>query len=180
MNNKNLAILAVIALLVAVGGYFFPKTGLVGAAAPSSVGATFLTAKVATIEWSLAGPTATTTSILNSDATDREIESVKVVCSGMGTSLTPLTGVGLITLQLKAATTSTSVPSIISNTNTLLTSAVISTSTADFYLSTSSPGLAGTGGNDYVRVWGTGSYLSFSTNATNTAQCLVGVSYLSL
>lgn len=182
MNNTIKSIIGVVIGLIVgfVGGYTMNHDKVAGAAIPSGVGATFNTARVATIEWSLAGPTSTSTSVFNSDATDREIESVKVICSGMGTSLTPLTGAGLVSLQFKAATTSTQAPAIISNTNTLLTNAVISTTTPDMYISTSTPGLSGSSNSDYVRVWASGSYLSFSTNATNTAQCLVGVAYLAL
>ena len=173
MKTSEKIILGVIGI-IAVVGLFLPVQKLINIGA-SAVNSTFLSAKVAAIAFS---PTtgATTTSILNTDASDRIVTDAFVTCSGVGTSYTALTGAGLASLQFKMATSSTAFPAIISNTNLLLSSAVIATSSVDVYVATTTPGLAGT--SDFVRRWAAGSYLAVTSNATNTAACIVGVHYL--
>ncbi len=172
MNNKNIYIGIIVAILIGVGGYFFPKSvgneGLVGTVG-SSVGTTFNTAKVAQVNLN---PTiaATTTGILNTDGTDRYIESTYYICSGVGTSQTGYTGAGLANLLLNIATgTTQTLASSITNANKWSTQ--VSTSTPDSYV-------ASTTAQSLWRVWPTATYLNFEFNATNTAACSVGVHYL--
>lgn len=139
----------------------------------SAAGTTFNTAKVATTVMIPAAPgaTATTSSILNSDASDRKIESFKIDCSNVGTSLTN-TGAGIATWQVSFATSSTATPAVNPNVNAV--ALVIATSTPDSFnvlaTATSTPAVN--------RVWAAGSYLTIGFNATNTASCVAGVSYL--
>lgn len=155
------------------GAYLYPQASqLVG----SSAGTTFSTAKIATVVMSpsAAGANATTSSILNTDASDRKIETFVADCSGVGTSQAVNTGGGLASAGfiVSAATTSTSVPTVVTNTNAL--TLPISTSTPDSY------NIVGNATTTVAlnRVWASGSYLTFQFNATNTASCIIGVNYL--
>ncbi len=173
--KDNLVLVAIVALLgVSIAGaYFFPlSSGFTAGTSPT--GSTFSTAKVAEIVWgSILSGSATSTSILNTDANDRIITDSFAFCSGTGTSQTAYTGTGLAALLFRAATTSTSAPAIVSNTN-YAANMTIGTSTPNSYNATSTEGvLAGTS-----RVWPAGSYLTFFSNATNTAACIVGSHYL--
>jgi hypothetical protein len=169
-------LLAVVGIAAIVGGYFYPKFAFVGGA---PTGSTYGTQKQASIVFAPATGSATSTSILNTDSTDRMVTIVQNVCGGVGTSQTAYTGAGLASLTLKAATTTTSAPAIVSNTN-LVESIVISTSTSDFVMASStSSGLVGTSAASLGSLrWPTNTYLTFFTNATNTAICTVGVQYV--
>ncbi len=170
--KNNITNILIIVLILLTGGLYFTKnessqsaiTGTIG----GSVGATFNTAKVGQVNIS---PTigATTTGVLNTDATDRFIESTYYACSGVGTSQTAFTGAGLAALTLKIATGTTQAPAAITNGNTI--QQTVSTSTPDSY--TASTTIA-----SMIRIWPTGTYLNFEFNATNTAACTVGAHYL--
>lgn len=158
-----------ITFVIACFGLSYPhQSAVVG----SPVGATFNNAKFAGIVFAPATGSATTTSILNTDGSDRKIEDFTVDCSGVGTSLTAYTGTGLSGLSFTAATTSTASPVTVSNTNSLVMP--VATATVDVFnqtgTATSTPALS--------RVWASGSYMTFVSNATNTAVCTVGVDYL--
>ncbi len=174
---QNVIIAAVAGLVASlVVLHFAPSKVMQATGTP--VGSTFNTAKVAMINWTFAAVTgangvATTTSVFNGDSSDRIIQAVQFDCSAVGTSNTAYTGAGLRSLILKAATTSTSAPNIVSNTNVVFSSDIATTS-ADVYLATTTPGLTGT---VPFRRWASGSYLSFFSNATNTAACTIGVTY---
>lgn len=119
---------------------------------------------------------ATSTSVLNADGQDRVVRGVDVACSGVGTSKTAYTGAGLATLTFTAATSSTASPAALSNTNYTL-NVTVPTSTTDVYVSTStSSGVNSATGNSMR--WQSGSYMTVASNATNTAACIVSVSYL--
>lgn len=148
----------------------------------SPAGSTFGTAKFAGVAVNLASPGAngTSTSILNGDASDRYISSIKAGCQGVGSSNTAYVGGGLASLQLTVATSTTAAPATNSNTNSVGGGAVvISTSTAVFGISTST--IAGNSTSPGITkvyfVWASNSYLTFTTNATNTAACTFGVDY---
>lgn len=143
----------------------------------STAGTTGNTGKRATIVWAPQSSTATTTSILNTDASDRVIISMDMTCAGIGASGTALTSAGLV---VTAATSSTANPGAITNTNLiLLTTNTFATSTAELFQATSSPGLTGVAANVFVRRWASGSYLTFSLNGTQpNATCTIGASYL--
>lgn len=182
---KNTIILTVIGVLVVLGcgvllGHALaPSTStIVGAAVQNSAGTTFNTAKVAEITMNpsstSAGATATTSSILNTDATDRVITDSFVSCNGTGVSSTGQPTVN--TWVWNMATTSASAPANAATLNTNLAgSLVVSTSSADIYAASSTSFSVG---GDYIRRWAAGSYLTIFTNATNTATCQVGVHYL--
>lgn len=177
--NDSLRLLA----LVIIGGLiagsivakFSSNTVVNTALGNSSAGTTFNTQKIANIVWALSS-SATTTSIVNSDASDRVIEQVQYYCSGIGTSKTAFTGTGLAALIFTAATTSASAPASISTTNAFLNT-TIATSSTELFVASTTPGLTSTAIN---RVWASGSYITFSTNATNTASCTIGVTYMGL
>ena len=169
-----LGVLAVIVTGGIVGGYYFPKNNPVFGSSPA--GSTFSTQKVAQVAVNLASPgsNGTSTSILNTDANDRFITGEEVGCETVGTSKTAYTGTGLASLTLTIATTSTAAPATISNTNTLPV-VTIATATPNFVISSSTAGTPGT--SIVSNIWASGSYLSFATNATNTALCTIGVRY---
>lgn len=178
MKTSKYLIASVVGLVVVVIAAVFVGISVrpesVGGA-PSPVGTTFNTAKIAATEWSIFSASATTTSLYNGDATDRYISSEFSFCTGLGTSQTAYTGTGLAALTFTAATTSTSAPAVLSavNTNYIFNSTIATSTAVGFVASTTEGVLSG-----YSRVWPSASYLTFSTNATNTAQCLVGVHYL--
>lgn len=176
----NKIIYTVVGILVLVGVFFLGKSlGTVNlTAGASATGSTFSTAKEAAITWTLSN-SATTTSILNTDANDRYIKTAQAMCTGVGTSFTAFTGAALSALTITAATTSTAAPATITNVNTFLTNQTLATTSPNSYFSTSTPELGG--GSpfaDYARIWAAGSYITFASNATNTATCTIGVTYL--
>lgn len=182
MNNYLKAVLVVVVLgAITWAGLTYPKAlHSVGVASP--VATTFNDAKVAVINFNPLAAPATTTSILNTDATDRIIVSAFSYCQGMGTSGSP-GGTGVIpAVTLQAATTSTAAPVNISTLTNFVFNTTIATSTvvtgntvlpSQYQASTTPPVLG-----DIGRIWKAGSYLTFFVNATNTAACQVGVTYL--
>lgn len=168
MNTKIKFGLGLVAVIAIVGAYFFPT--LQAGLGASDTGSTFSTQKTAAIVWT-PSTGATTTSIQNTDANDRYVTSSHIYCGTVGTSLTPLTGTGLAAVLIKAATTSTAAPAIVTNAN-LTMSVTLATSSVDSIVSTSTFGTA------YWQRWAAGSYMSFYSNATNTAVCTVGVNYV--
>lgn len=173
MENKIIKVIALVIGIVAIGGaYFFPQYS--GSLGNSPVGTEFGTQKIAAVAWSLSSGSATSTSLYNSDQNDRVIESSFVACDTVGTSRTAYTGTGLASLIVRAATTTTEAPAIVTNTNYAVNISPLATSTPVVLTSSSTEGVLG----GYSRVWPAGSYLTFFSNATNTAQCTVGVEYV--
>lgn len=172
--NKILGIGIVLAVIVAVGGYFYPKfSPSLGA----SAGSTFLSAKFAGIVANLANPgaNATSSSILNTDAGNRYVTGFRYGCSNVGTSKTAYTGAGLANLQITVGTTSTAAPAAIPSQAFLIANALnISTTSVNTASGSSTPTVAL--GN--ATIWPTGSYMTFWVNATNTAVCTFGVDYI--
>lgn len=174
MTKTMKYIVSVVAVVVAIaiyGAYLFTQSDSLGVATPSTASTTNSTAKIASIAMTPSTSNASSSSLYNSDATDRIIESAFVTCSGVGTSLTYLTGAGLAGWQIKFATSSNGIQT--GNLNQFVMG--ISTSTPDVYNYTTGT----TTPLDYVRVWAAGSYLVPTFNATNTAACTAGVHYLS-
>lgn len=172
MTKSVFAVLgAVVISLAIVGGYFYPKFELIAVGSPA--GTTFTTAKVGQIDISPSTAAATTTSVLNNDASDRYVTNVFAACGSVGTSRTFLTGAGLAAWALQAATTSISGQGLQGNTNYIV-NGNLSTSTADLFTMGTSTGLS----SSYLTRWAAGSYMTFLFNATNTAACTVGVNYL--
>jgi hypothetical protein len=117
---------------------------------------------------------ATTSSILNSDGQDRFVEAAYVGCSGVGTSgAASGAGGGLANLTLTIATTSASAPAALINTAYVLQQNM-ATGTPDSMVASTSISKFATG--NAIR-WQSGSYMSISANATNTAACVVSVLY---
>ncbi len=171
MANKTIVAAIAVVAVVSVAGLFYPKS--VFNAGSSAVGSSFNSAKIAATNISLAAAGATSTAIRNTDASDRIVTEAFATCSGIGTSLTAYTGTGLVALKVDAATSSTSV--ISGNSNDVFGSggATIATSTpTDAFTNNTTFATA------FTRRWAAGSYLVFSSNATNTAACTVGVKYL--
>lgn len=166
-------LLGILIVLVAYS-IFFKAVPALGA---STAGTTFSTEKIGAVAINLANPGAngTSTSVLNSDANDRFVTAVKLGCENVGTSNTAYTGTGLISLQLTIGTTTTSAPATIpTNKNLLANAFVVSTSTVNLTVASSSAAF----GNQLSTLWPAGSYMTFWLNATNTATCTIGVSYL--
>lgn len=174
MKNYIIALIAGIFVGGFIGYTLFTVEAPVTAIA-TTPGNTFSNAKVAEIGFAPTAPgtNATSTSILNTDSTDRIVESAFVACSSVGSSFVANTGAGLAEFLVKMATTSTAAPSALTNTN-YIANIVVATSTSDSYTATSTNPAPGPVG----RLWASGSYLTIFTNATNTAQCVGGVHYL--
>lgn len=175
MNKYILSILVVIAAVAIAGGYYFPQvTKFVG----SPVGSTFNTAKIASVDMSPLTSAATSTSLLNTDASGRWVKSVETACNGVGSSQAwnaAGTGGGLATWALTVATTSTAAQT--NSTNYVGNISTIGTSTP-WEQSASSTVPSTTSVNTDLYFWPAGSYLTFTFNATNTAACVVSASYL--
>lgn len=174
--KNNIIVGIVVALVAGVAGYLLGHTPSVSVTT-SPTGSTFSTAKTALVAINLANPgsTGTSTSILNTDSNDRYITSVEAGCTGVGTSKSAYAGVGLAALTLTMATSSTAAPATNGNVNTLQSIITIGTSTPNFVISSSTAG--GVGNNLVSNIWASGSYLTITSNATNTAVCTAGVKY---
>lgn len=176
MTTTTKGILAIVgAVLVAWaiwGAYQYPQAQpQQQLAGTSAVGSTFSNAKYYAIN--AAFTSGTSTSILNGDANDRIVTSLRYACSGIGTSQRGFVGGGLNQWVLQAATSSSATAST-TNTNLVFNTA-IPTTTVLAQMSSSTQVL---GGNFPNNIWASGSYLVFYANATNTAACTVGVDVL--
>lgn len=178
MTTKNV-IGVIVALLVGftvgnmVGSSSFSQEPLpIIVGSQSAVGTTQNTARVASITVSPSTVAATSTSLYNSGS-DRLIRDSFVACTGVGTSMTYLTGTGLASWTLQMSTSS-SVIDAKTNTN-YASNITIGTSSPWSYVSSSTEGVLTSS-----RFWPSGTYLNITFNATNTAACTVGASYLSL
>ena len=145
--------------------------------AGSTSGSTYATQQTLAITgWNLAN--GTTTSIQNTSGSDEYATQVQYACTGVGSSNTAYTGAGLASVTLKAATTSTSLTGQtptsntgVSNTN-LAVSGTLATSTGTTMVASSTLSIGGS----VPGVWiANGAWLTFFSNATNTAVCNIGV-----
>lgn len=141
----------------------------------NAVGTVFNTAKVAQVNITPSSGSATSSSLLNTDATDRYITSSFVMCNTVGTSKTAYTGTGLANLLWRMATTSTAITGALADSNTnYAANDTLATTTVDSFIASTTEGVtAGTS-----RVWPTGTYLTIQPNATNTGVCTAGVHYI--
>lgn len=167
MNKITTTIVAVLALVLGllIGHSFWPQTAQVLSGA-NSVGTTFGTQKMAAIVFVPLTTSATTTSVLNGDANDRYVTSSFSYCGGVGSSPS------VSTLTFTAATTSTNAPASLGTNTNYVMNISVATSTADNTNATS------TFGSPVWQRWSAGSYVTFASNATNTAVCTVGVNYI--
>ncbi len=149
-------------------------------AGTSPTNTTFGTQKILGIKMSLSS--GTTSSVINNTANDMFITRFDYACTGVGTSLTAYTGAGLANLTVKAATSSTSLSgstptsNVAANSNLAIPSSTISTSTASVSAASST---VGTSAPVFLDV-PAGAYLTFITNATNTAACTFQVQTVSI
>lgn len=176
-DTTKFYVVAAIAVVAIIGAYFYPKFPAI--LSGSTAGSTFGSAKFAGIAVNLAAPgaNATSSSLYNNDSGDRYISSIKAGCEGVGSSNTAYSGAGLAALTLSVATSSTAAPA--TNGNAIKVgggTVTLGTSTPFFAVSTSTIGTSG-GIPAFYFVWNTGTYLTFTTNATNTALCTFGVDY---
>lgn len=141
------------------------------APAGSPVGSSFTAAKIAAVNISPATAGATSTSILNSDGSARWVLSGFTSCTGTGSSQTFLTGAGLAAFRMQAATTSVANLGAQGNVNFAI-NMIVSTSTALSNNATT------TSNSNFLAYWPTGTYMTFTFNATNTAACTAGVYYI--
>lgn len=200
LTKGLLALFGVFSILGVIAFWLVLMSHQTTQTASSPAGSTFNNAKIAAINLS---PTnnATTTSIYNSDTSNRYVLSNFANCSGATTTYTAVTGAGLPSYgwKIQAATTSTSAPVVVSNTNFVMndviaTGTVASGVASDFggialvaSSSIATTTIAGIGLSGYLNnaaaaafqfVWPAGTYLTFISNATSTASCTVGVYYL--
>lgn len=174
MNKITYVILGVLILgLGIIAGHSIWPQQTLAPVQTNAVGTTGNTAKRFSVIFSLTSQSSTSTSILNTDGTDRIILSTFHTCNTLGSSFTPVTGSGLANLIIQAATTSTAAPTLLGNSNLVMNSIVATTTPGFELVSTSS-----TASSEISRVWASGSYLTFNTNATNTATCEVGADAL--
>lgn len=170
---KYLKVILGAAFVVAIAGaYFFPQ-----AVVPfgSAVGTTFNSAKFAGIVTVPLTASATSTSVQNTDAGNRYVTGTNVGCTGVGTSgaANGASG-GLATLTLQIGTTTASAPAAFSSF-AQVASLTISTSSQNILIASTTPITAT---SSLAAIWPSGSYMTFYWNATNTAACTVGVSYM--
>lgn len=178
MSPNSWKILGYVVLgIVVIGGYFSPGgSSTIVQSFGSATGTTFGTAKIANVNVAPLTGAATSTSILNSDASDRIVNRINIACGAVDTPGTFLTGAGLASFTLKLATTSVSSQGLQGNANLIGAAMVIATSTNAVLISTTTPAIAGNVAA-FDR-WASGSYLTFLFNATSTASCTVGVDYM--
>lgn len=165
-----LSLLIVIAGVAIYGAYQYPVQV---ANFASTAGTTFSNAKIAAVVMTPSSATATSSSVYNSDSSDRIIDSAFVSCYPASGSVFAQTGAGLANWIWTAATSSTAAPATLANTNYALNAPVATSTTNDSYVATS------TYQNTITRRWAAGSYLTFQPNATSSTatNCTVGVYY---
>lgn len=170
-----ISLIATVVIFIAiVGAYFYPKFTFTPGAVSTSSSTVFNTAKVAETGFNPTTATATTsTSLLNTDTTDRVITDAFAYCSSVGTSLTYLTGAPLANLIFTLGTTTNTADSNPATANNKFTMTV-ATTTVNSYVSTTTTPFPDNG----TRLWASGTYLQINANATNTASCITGVHYL--
>ncbi len=160
MNNILKIVLAVVVLgAVTYLGMSYPKV-MLGVASP--VGATNSDAKIASIAMLPRSTTATSTSILNSDATDRIVTDAGVTCTGL-TNMFGNSATGVATFRWVAATSSTAAPATIIPSTLSAMDVTVATSSVDGFTATSTYTSA------FSRRWNANSYMVFETNATSSA-----------
>lgn len=177
MNKYHIGAGIVALAIVAYIGYVFPMASApVQQATGSATGSTFNTAKVAEITMAPISLTSTTTSLLNSDSSDRIIDSSFVSCATSTLQVFGAGGAGLLSWLWQMATTSVANLGLQGNTN-YASQITVATSTTDnaYTASSTQPALGNRG-----RLWPAGSYLSIlsvgsTTNSTLT--CQAGVYY---
>lgn len=183
MNKKIYIVSLVVAVLLGIfiGYEIFSNHGTKEVFGASPTGATFNTQPAYLIVMNLSNSTGTSTSILNSSPNDYYILNEQVGCESVGTSKTAFTGAGLAALTLSFATSSVSAPNTNNNGNIIGSTALTVSTTTPYFTYSSTTATNGTtpGSTLVSNIWSAGSYLTVTANATNTAQCTVGVNTIS-
>lgn len=185
MSNitKSLIAFSVVAGIFGVSAFFgltpYGKTVVEQLAGNAPAGSTFNTQKQAGVAMAPIAITGTSTSVANPDPNGSFIQSTILGCTGVGSSQTYLTGVGLTSTGwlLQAATTTTSGLGLQGNTNYSLNMAIATATAATNggfvnQATTTLPWSAG--------YWPGNALMSFGFNATNTAACTVSMTIIPL
>lgn len=178
MNTTQKIIAGIVLVgLIAIGGYYFPKSSKTTVIAGSSpTGATFGDAKVAAVIIAPATTNATSSGILNTDGSDRYVTDSFVACASLGTSFTwNNAGTGGLLAGFKFSASTSTVATQNGNTNFSMNVNVATTTPTDSFVASSTEGFPLFAG----RRWASGTYEVFTANATNTAVCTVGLHYVS-
>lgn len=158
-------ILAVLGAVAFFGYSSFLKTIVQQFGSP--VGTTFNTAKIVAVNMSPATAAASSTSILNTDASARWVANYGMAaCTGVATA-----GTSVSIFNVQAATTSVANQGLQGNTNVAI-NLNIATSSSFVNASTSTPSTA------IGSYWAAGTYMTFLFNTTNAAACTVEMDYL--
>lgn len=170
MDNITKALIALVIVLLG-GSYVWSTLHFQSQGSPA--GTTFSNAKFAAIAWSFL--TSTSTSLYNSDASDRYITDMRVACTGIGTSQVAYTGAGLANWPFQAATSSSATAST-TNSNLVFNTTIPTTTVGA--VATISSTTQSLGAIPAFAVWPAGTYLRMYSIATNTAACVGGVDYI--
>jgi len=170
VSKNYLLVIGALIAMVLIGTLFVLGASRILAASPA--GSTSQDAK----QWSIIAnfSNATTTYMLNNSGNDLLVTATKVLCENVSNSQTSYTGAGLASWQFTVGTTSTNVPgaTVTRSAVQLLNAVAMSTSTQNMMFASSS---VVTATSSKAMVWNANSYMAFQANATNTAQCTVGV-----
>lgn len=165
--NKILGLgLVVVAAIALVVLYASHNSVQLGTSPQGSTGSTARQYNVYGVNLASAGTNATSSSILNSTGNDLYVTAIKAGCEGVGSSPS------VSSLTLSVSTTSTAAPAAV-GTNLVGGSALtIATATPRFVAASST---VTTGSGSALNIWPAATYMTFQTNATNTAVCTFGV-----
>lgn len=145
-----------------------------GSTTQGATGNTARQASIYGVNLAAPGANATSSSILNPTGQDVYVSVIRAGCEGVGTSKTAYSGTGLASLTFSVATTSTAAP-IAQGAGTMNGGVfTIGTSTGNYIIASSTTGGASA---SYTLIWNAGSYLTFFTNATNSAVCTFAADY---
>lgn len=176
MNKKIIsAIVALVVLVAIVGGYYYPNLPFISGA---TAGTTNSTSKIASCVLDMSTTTMSTASttltgcLYNGDGADRIVTSVDYFMYGMTTATYNGTGVATLVWAMSTSTGQYATTSV----NALL-STNIATTTPNLYIGSTSPGISGTAGKDFTRVWATGTYMNLTQQATSTATGSIVIRY---
>lgn len=177
MKAKQMLAIGIAAVLALViyGAYLYPQAVENGVGA---AGSTFNTAYTAAVSADLtaAGSTGTSTSVLNSDSNTRYVTGFRAACDSIGNSLGP-TGAGFASFTVTVGTSTAASPASF-DPWARVAQATIATTTSGTTRWVFASSTTQTGTSSLPAIWHSGKYMTFYTNATNTAQCTFGVDYL--
>lgn len=181
MTYTKYIVVAVLAVAAFAGGYFFPKSTVAGTA--SSAGATYGDAKFAGVSINLAnaGSNGTSTTIVNTDAVDRYILSIRIGCQGFATRITNNNG-GVANLNVSIGTTTSATPAAFLSNSAVAQNLIVPTTSLSMVLSvgaTTTPSTFGISSTTNSFLWSAGTGLTFFWNATSSnTTCSEGVDYI--